>query len=701
MRLSRSDIVKKFNPVWVTLVLVAGISFLTRTVLLILSSSEIEFSPVHIAGIYFIGLFYDLCFAAYLIVPLLLWCWLSNDRVYRKPYYWIVFGLFGALLSALFFFNLVPKELNEALPLIAGSFVILLLLQFLWLVLKDKPYRLAWRSNGLQVFFFILIFLLLFNAVSEYFFWQEFGTRYNFIAVDYLIYTREVAGNIRQSYPVIWIILFVAIAAYFTWRLVRKKLRSSVYAQPSWAKRSILALGVLCLPAMVYLFVDDRLKNFSDNSFVNELAGDGPYEFGAAYFNNALDYYKFYPTLDDREALKELKEQILQRSPGDIFLYPDSLSVERNVTYQQPPEKMNVVLISVESLSASFMKYFGNQNNITPQLDSLAAQSMFFTNFYASGTRTVRGMEALSLAIPPVPGQSILRRPDNHDLFSLGHVLRSQGYTTQFFYGGYSSFDNMGPFFKTNGYEVLDRSDLSSGEIHYANIWGVADEDMFAYSLKKMDADHAMQKPFFAQIMTVSNHRPYTYPEGRIDIPPKKQIRDGAVKYTDYAIGKFLNDARSKPWFNNTLFVIVADHCAYAAGKASLPVTGYHIPLLIYSPGHIRPQINNTLTSQVDLAPTILGLLHISYRSKFFGQDILRMPPGSERVFISTYQGLGYLRNGQLIVLQPPKHAEGYRPDFSKGSSEKSPVNDSLLKQAISYYQLAEKMYRSGGYKAN
>jgi phosphoglycerol transferase MdoB-like AlkP superfamily enzyme len=199
--------------------------------------------------------------------------------------------------------------------------------------------------------------------------------------------------------------------------------------------------------------------------------------------------------------------------------------------------------------------------------------------------------------------------------------------------------------------------------------------------------------------MSVSNHRPYTYPENRIDISPKKQIRDGAVKYTDYAIGRFIREASAKPWFANTIFVIVADHCAYAAGKTALPVTGYHIPLIIYSPKNIEPQLITRLSSQIDLPPTILGLLNMSYRSKFFGQDIFRIPAGMERVFVSTYQGLGYIRDGQLIVQQPPKRVEQLVPDFKTGVSVPATLNDSLYHQAVSYYQLAEKIYRSGGYK--
>jgi phosphoglycerol transferase MdoB-like AlkP superfamily enzyme len=369
------------------------------------------------------------------------------------------------------------------------------------------------------------------------------------------------------------------------------------------------------------------------------------------------------------------------------------------VTYSGDEKKWNVVLISVESLSASFMKFFGNTKNITPYLDSLSNHSLFFTNCYATGTRTVRGLEVLSLSIPPIPGQSIVRRAHNDSLFSIASVLRSKGYITQFLYGGYSSFDNMGPYFSANGYEVFDRSELKFDQIHYANIWGVADEDMFTFAIQKFNENYKSGKPFFAHIMTVSNHRPYTYPEGRIDISPKEQRRDGAVKYTDYSIHYFLQQAARTDWFRNTIFVIVADHCASASGKQALPVTGYHIPLIIYSPNHIQPQQITQPVSQIDVVPTILGLLNMSYRSKFFGQDIFNIPAGKERLFISTYSSLGYLANNHLVVQMPPKKLEQLSPNFATGEAKNENLNDSLYRQAVSYYQMAEKIFKAGKYK--
>src|SRR4029077_14863388 len=178
-----------------------------------------------------------------------------------------------------------------------------------------------------------------------------------------------------------------------------------------------------------------------------------------------------------------------------------------------PEKKLNVVLISVESFSADFMQMFGNTENITPYLDSLAQHSLVFTNLYATGTRTVRGLEALSLCVPPTPGQSIVRRPNNENLFSLGRVFAEKGYETKYIYGGYGYFDNMNYFFANNGYEVADRSRLSDNEIDYENIWGVADENLFTLATREIENTLAKGKPAFAHIMTTSNHRPYTYPE--------------------------------------------------------------------------------------------------------------------------------------------------------------------------------------------
>ncbi|HVZ58105.1 MAG TPA: sulfatase-like hydrolase/transferase [Chitinophagaceae bacterium] len=677
----------KYRPVLALGMLYLLISLGTRVFLSIYAGASVGWTPGHALGIFLIGLFFDLCSYSYLAIPLVLHIWLTSERVYRTAWKWLAIGLYLGLLVWIGLFNLVPKEYNRNLTIAVFGLVLLRFFIYLLLLWRGPAFRNRWRKGILQADFLVLIFLLLFNAVSEFFFWQEFGSRYNFIAVDYLVYTNEVIGNINESYPVGWIVLGVLAATVPLWWSIRGVIRRSVDAPGPILHRTLGAVVLLSLPLLVYLGVRSDYHRFSQDNFANELAGNGLYEFGAAFLNNELDYYKFYNTLDDRDAFRIMRRQLA--APYARFTTDDVFNLEREISYPEPERKLNVVLISVESLSASFMKAFGNTQDITPQLDSLAGHSLFFTNLYATGTRTVRGLEALSLSIPPVPGQSVVRRPDNENLFSLGGVFKSKGYQTQFIYGGYSSFDNMGYFFSHNNYQVIDRSALRPEEIHYANIWGVADEDIFQLALRTLDADYRSGKPFFTHIMTVSNHRPYTYPKGRIDISPDRQIREGAVKYTDYAIGKFLRDAQAKPWFSQTVFIVVADHCAYAAGKVDLPVNGYHIPMLIYSPSNLAPRRFDRLTSQLDIAPTILGLLHMRYRTKFYGQDVLHEPEGTERAFISTYQGLGYTRLGQLIIQMPPRKVEEFSVDFPSGKATRAARADSLVREAIAYYQTA------------
>ncbi|HNJ93779.1 MAG TPA: LTA synthase family protein, partial [Ferruginibacter sp.] len=562
--------------------------------------------------------------------------------------------------------------------------------------MKDSWYQKKWQRIPLFVLFFLVTLILVVNVCAEIVFWDEFNVRYNFIAVDYLIYTTEVLGNIWESYNIPLIIGAVVLVVLLLLFLVRKKLVESQQSSMRFKKRTVFFLCFLLFPLAGYFLVNNRFKDISSNNYINELGGNGIYEFGSAFWNNEIDYNKFYITRNDTANFAILRTML--QAPNATFS-GDPLSIERNIRSDSPEHRWNVVLISVESLSGDYLQRFGNKEHITPYLDSLIPHGLWFDQFYASGTRTVRGLEALSLAIPPTPGQSIVRRPDNDDMFTMGSVLKGKGYDCHYIYGGNSFFDNMGKFFSNSSYTVLDKRDIPDSFVHHITAWGIDDEGALDYTIRQCDKSYAAGKLFFNHVMTVSNHRPYTYPEGRIDIPPSSQTIAGAVKYTDYAINKFLKDAQQKPWFNNTLFVIVADHCSKSAGKTDLPVNRYHIPCLIYAPQLVKPRIEGRLVSQIDLAPTILGLMNLSYTSRFFGYDINRLAPGKERVFISTYQDMGYIRDGKLVILSPQRRVKTFRPDFTTGANVPEKVSDSLVNEAISWYQGASFLYRSGWYK--
>ena len=562
---------------------------------------------------------------------------------------------------------------------------------------------LAWWPARHPVALRILLALLLLPlcglvvlvGAAELVFWNEFASRFNFIAVDYLIYTNEVIGNIRESYNMPLLLSLVTIVSLALWWLIVRKVGplASVPAGGP-AIRSRGALIWMLAPFVAFGALDARYKEFSPDAQLNELAGNGYYDFWHAFRTNEIDYERFYRTLPPERAAQVLAHEL---DPARPVAEVSRLPFERTIAARGPEKRLNVVLISVEALSAEFLAAFGNREELTPRLDRLAGEGMLFTRLYATGTRTVRGLEALTLSTPPIPGHSIVKRPDNDRLFSLGEVFRQKGYEPLYLYGGYAYFDNMEAFFSGNGYTVIDRTALKPEGITYENIWGVADEDLFRLAIGELDKRHAARKPFFAHIMTVSNHRPFAYPAGRIDVPSGTS-REGAVKYTDFAVGRFIDDARAKPWFDRTLFVIVADHTHKGRGRTELPPENYHIPLIIYAPGQVAPRRIDTIASQIDVGPTILGMLDFSYRSSFFGHDILREGANQPRALLANYQTVGYYRDGVVVELKPKRR---YRiVDAATGRERaEDALSARLMDEAISYYQLASRAYKSGQLK--
>jgi phosphoglycerol transferase MdoB-like AlkP superfamily enzyme len=565
----------------------------------------------------------------------------------------------------------------------------------LWLALAPARLARTWLYRGVTVLIlFGGVFGLLVLAVAEWLFWEEFGARFNFIAVDYLLYTHEVLGNIWESYPVGRILGGLALAAAAVTALLARRLWHAAGAALGLRRAVSVLIVQTVLLGCALTFPDSDQKSFSPLDAANELAGDGLFDFFAAVRRNELSYERYYATLPPQEALATVRAAF----PGAKWIEPEKDGIERPVAAHGAARSLNVVLVSVESLGAEFLGAYGNAGGLTPNLDALARESLWFANAYATGNRTVRGLEALSLSLPPTPGQSIVRRPSNEYLFSLGSVLEDKGYAVLFVYGGYGYFDNMNAYFEANDYRSIDRRNIPSQDIEFENIWGVADEHLFAHALKEIDREKAARpdRPVFAHIMTTSNHRPYTYPPGRIDIPSGKG-RDGAVKYTDYAIGKLIEGARSRPWFKDTLFVITADHGASARGTSRIPVDKYRIPVFFYSPAHLAPRRVDRLMSQIDIAPTILGALQLDYYTKFLGHDLLHTPPSEDRAFVANYQTLGYLKGDRLLVLQPKRKMEEFTMQGDKLVA-RSRVDPALAREGIAFYQVASHVFRSGLY---
>jgi len=642
----------RFSVLLTVLGLYLVLSFLVRMVFLIWSSKDIDFNIFYILRAFATGLVYDL-----------------------------LIGL-GFLFLYAMYLLLFPKKW-------IGS-------------VFDKIFT--------YIYSVLILLIIYFSLLAEIPFWDEFGVRFNFIAVDYLIYTYEVVSNINQSYPLplIVIVLIALIVLTFIFLGKINAFRNTFSDKSPISIRSASAVPMILLTAVLGFIMKNKQADFSNNLVVNELGKNGAFSFFAAFKSNELDYDIFYPKLPENEAYAVLKKNLLQENQTYISNNFSDILRDTKAKNEQRP---NIILITIESFSADFLKEFGNMDNLTFNYENLAGESIFFTNLYATGTRTVRGMEALTLSVPPTPGNSIVRRPDNQNLFSIATILKQKKYHPYFIYGGDGYFDNMNNFFGGQGFDIVDRnrgnalSDdikttrfaITDKEVSFENAWGICDEDLYNQAIKYADKSASEKKPFFQFVMTTSNHKPYTFPEGKINLPQGN--RNAAVKYTDYALGKFIANAKAKPWFSNTVFVIVADHCASSAGKWEINIDKHHIPAIIYNL-HQKPQKIDRLTSQIDLMPTLFGYLGWNYNTALYGKDINQMKAGDERAFIGNYRTLGMLKGDIFTQIDDRKRLKQFTvKDADKSLIEVNNNNEGLVSETIAYYQTASERFKNGKMK--
>ena len=547
-----------------------------------------------------------------------------------------------------------------------------------------------WLLAGM---FSLVVFGLIYLGAVEYFFFDEFNSRFNLIAVEYLIASQEVFVNIWQSYPVARVMLAsFALTALAVW-LMRKPLFGERTSAGSWRTRLATLAILAAVIGLAQKTLNVTASRYSENRVVNELAMNGVYAFFNAALNSELDYGTFYLSLPDEEADERLRK--LMRTRHSTY-FPETDHIERHVVADGPPQHLNVVVLLEESLGAEFVGAYGDRRGLTPALDRVAEKGMLFTRAYATGTRTVRGMEAVTASFPPVPGESIVKRPHNEGMFNWSTVMAQNGYDPTFIYGGFGTFDNMNYFFRSNGYRVVDRLDMDKP--HFANIWGVSDEDLFRNAVQVFDEQHGRGEKIFSVVMSTSNHKPFTFPPGVPGVPEEGGGREAGIRYADYAIGRFFEMAKAKPWFDDTLFVIVADHGARVYGREDIPIRTYEIPLVLYSPKHIRPLRVESLASQIDVAPTVLGILNFSYDSTFFGIDVLRDSHPDRLIPLNHNRDIGLFDGRNLIEIGFRKTSAQYVYDPVTHGQTPVAIDPERIKDAIAIFQEAFELYHERRY---
>ncbi len=599
----------------------------------------------------------------------------------------------------------------------------------LWLlIIPERWFRARWHRVLFWIVSFIVFYTQIFLLFVEYFFFDEFKSRFNTVAVDYLLYPYEVFVNIWESYHVGIVIAACGVFS-LVFVLIALKLFSGMWERPFTTKsRAAYVAAVLAMVGVLALTINFKGAHVSDDRTLNEISNNGPISFVVAFWTRNLDFAAFYKTMPLPEAYQRTRRLL---SENNSHYLQEGDSILRQVNGDPAKPRLNVVLILEESLGSEFWGCLGNTNtsfamdkaaalarrnesgrafgglmqtnSLTPEMDKLAIEEgMLFTNLYASGNRTVRGFEGVLSSFPPLPGDSIVKRDRSDNVETIARVLKRDGYETIFLYGGRGVFDGMRPFAVRNGYErFVEQKDFKNPT--FTTIWGVCDEDLFMRAVEEFRDLAKGDKPFCATILSVSNHKPFTYPKGKIPEDPEWQVREHAVKYSDYALGQFFRAARKESFWTNTIFAVVADHGARVYGSQSIPIHSYEIPLVILGPAAIdKPSRIGELGGSLDVVPTVLGILGRPYQTMFFGRDLLRLPTPSGHAVLNHNRDIGMLNRDRLVVLGLNKSAEFYEGDPKEVNMtllrQPGPSDLELENDAIAIYQVADDLYMNRRY---
>ena len=561
------------------------------------------------------------------------------------------------------------------------------------------------------IFLTICFAIALFNAAAEYFFFEEFTARYNRIAVDYLIYPTEVFTNLWQSYNLpLFASLAILMGALLAFPVI-KRTSASPFQRMSWVVRIKNLLLILLLAVLAFGCLYTLPVEVNPNRVTNEFSRNGLVELIRAYWNSDLNYTVYYRTLPTAEARARAARVLGFPAPAPAGLAaPEGMfEMQKNPSLSSTSvhAKRDVLVVLEESFGSEFVGVLGHpQPGLTPRFDQWSGKGLLLTHLIANGNRTVRGLEGVLCSFPPLPGDSVVKRLTTGGFATLAAVYKSQGYKTEFFYGGYGIFDHMKPFMIANGWDhFIEQSDYPSDSFKTA--WGVADEHIFDKLLEhQMQAAQSGER-LFTTLMSVSNHKPYNVPDDRTGRPKGEKSRQGAVAYSDWALGHYLDMAKKSGILDHTIVLIVGDHGARVYGSEEIPVSSYRIPALFLTPD---PQWTGKkierLCSQMDLGPTLLALSDTHVSAPFFGCDLTSMPDGPGRAFVHHNRDIGILTDDALVVLGLKKTVAFYRrKDRSSDKFERLAEKDisselhELLLDTTAVFQTADELYRGSRFR--
>ncbi|CAM2887838.1 LTA synthase family protein [Moritella viscosa] len=514
---------------------------------------------------------------------------------------------------------------------------------------------------------------------------MEYDVRPNRLFVEYLVYPKEVFGMLWSGYKLELFIGMVAsiITVLGGWKLSGHLVKGLTF--PSWYWRPVLALCVVAVCVMGarstlgHRPMNPAMIAFSTDPLMNDLALNSPYSllFAVKQMQGEDDAFKYYGKMDTQQIINLVRESTDLSAEQFVSNEQPSLAM-RKATYQGKPK--NIVILLQESLGARYVGALGGLP-LTPNLDAIIQEGWNFNRMYATGTRSVRGIEAVTTGFSPTPARSVVKLGKSQtNFFTAADLLKKKGYHTQFIYGGESHFDNMKSFFLGNGF--ADMQDFPTfNNPKFVGAWGASDEDLY----DKADEQFAMlskqNKPFFSLVFTSSNHSPFDYPDNRITAyNTPKQTRENAAKYSDYALGTFIDKAKKSSYWKDTIFVVIADHDSRAYGNQLVPIDHFRIPAVIFG-GDVKPRQDDRLTSQIDLLPTLLSLAGIDSVTPMIGHDMTHdIDPSKLRAMMQFYKNFAWMdNNNDVVIFQPEKPESSYHYDANTTNLISKPVSKDMV----------------------
>ncbi len=559
---------------------------------------------------------------------------------------------------------------------------------------------------------FSLIALLFLELATPQFL-IEFDSRPNRLFIEYLQYPREVLAMLWGGYRVPLIMALAAVAGAGFW--TSRHFNRCRCATRAWPVRTVLLVWPLVV-AMLFVMIRSSFQHrpanlstfaFCNDAMVNSLVANSAYTVLTAVYGTKNENHssQMYGAMPVAEMVERVRKGM--GVAADDYVYVELPTLHRQIATVRRDRPRNLVIVLEESLGAGFVERLGGKP-IATNFNELGDEGIWFQRLYATGTRSVRGIEAVVAGFPPTPAQSTVKlSKSQRDFATLASVLRQSGFRSEFVYGGESHFDNMRGFFLGNGFDaVVDQSDFK--QPRFTGSWGVSDEDLFEMAHERIVALDASDQPFFLLVFSSTNHTPFEFPDGRIElVDAEKQTVNNAVKYADFALGGFIGRAVASDYWKDAVMLVVADHDTRVYGNDLVPIDKFHIPGVILGEG-IEPRQIMSVASQIDLAPTLLSLLGVDSEHPFVGRDLTRTLPEfgnaevtlKPRAMMQFDRNYAWLEEGRATILLPDGSAKQFAYDEDRRELRPAPfAHPDVARDALANVLMASWLYREQRYR--